>query len=133
MNRELIDRMLYEIETKSELFHALEQISDEETLLELARNYNWDDGFEMPYRILKHKHCSLAVALELFYDADGEIFLCHEDHFDEEWHDFVDRLYQQIISHDFPVGKCSFEVPLTKVEKFKLKKLGVDEIFIKDI
>lgn len=136
VNHELIEKMLYEIEDEEELFRALEQISDEETLLEYAQNYNWDDGFEIPEQILKHACCSLAVALQLFYDGEGIVFLYQEDDWadmPEEWQDFIIPLYQQIVNHDFAAGDCNFEIPLSKVETYRLKKLGCNEIFITDI
>ncbi len=40
-------------------------------LKELLNQYNWDDGFEIPKEILKNRNCDLALALEIFYLADG--------------------------------------------------------------
>ena len=37
----------------------------------IAANYNWDNGFEIPYNIINNKNCDLGTALMIFYDADG--------------------------------------------------------------
>lgn len=35
------------------------------------KEYNWDDGFEFPRKLLNSPECDLAMALDIFYLADG--------------------------------------------------------------
>jgi len=46
--------------------------SDLEKLLD---EYNWDDGFEIATEILDNPYCDLALALKIFYLADGFAYL----------------------------------------------------------
>ena len=82
--------------------------------------YNWDDGFTIPKKILGNPHCDLALALKIFYLADGFAYL---DGFAEktkskEWEQFIYSLYK---------------IPLTKVQKYKFRKKQVPEIFLTDL
>ena len=53
----------------------ISKIQDNEILYVYAYNYNWDDGFEIPQKILSNKECELSTALVLFYSADGYSYL----------------------------------------------------------
>ena len=44
-------------------------------LKKTLKEYNWDDGFEIPEKILRSENCDLALALEIFYLADGFAYL----------------------------------------------------------
>ena len=46
-----------------------------DSLRALIRDYNWDDGFFLPQAILNDPACDLALALEIFYLADGYALL----------------------------------------------------------
>lgn len=70
--------------------------------------YNWDNGFEIPNEILADSSCDLALALEVFYLADGYGYL-------EKSTD------------------TTFEIPLNKAQRYKLRKKGVPEIFLTDL
>lgn len=77
----------------------------------------------------------MALALEIFYLADGYGYLekpVKEDTF-EEWNSFIATLYNDILNHKFPKSGTSFEIPLNKVQKYKLKKRGISEIFLTDL
>ena len=77
----------------------------------------------------------MALALEIFYLADGYGYLekpVKEDTF-EEWNSFIATLYNDILNHKFPKSGISFEIPLSKVQKYKLKKRGISEIFLTDL
>ena len=36
-------------------------------LRQLLNEYNWDDGFDLPKKILENPDCDLALALEIFF------------------------------------------------------------------
>ena len=68
-------------------------------LEKLLDEYNWDDGFEIPKEILSNPYCDLALALKIFYLADGFAYL---DGFAEkgrldEWEQFIYSLYNNIL------------------------------------
>lgn len=72
--------------------------------------YNWDDGFEIPKEILAAPGCDLALALEIFYLSDGYAFL-----------------------GNLTKTSTAFEIPLSKVQKYKLQKKGISKIFLTDL
>jgi len=104
-------------------------------LKELLNQYNWDDGFEIPKEILKNRNCDLALALEIFYLADG--YACLDGSADasgaEEWKQFVQALYQDIVSGKYPKTGHPYEIPLNKVQKHKFRKKSVPEVFLSDL
>lgn len=99
--------------------------------------YNWDDGFALPQKLLDDPACDLALALEIFYLADGYACLCG---LGEEsgpqlplWKEFVSRLYDEIQGGKYPQTESPFSVPLNRVQRYKLKKSGVPEVFLTDL
>ncbi len=104
-------------------------------LEEILNEYNWDDGFEIPKGILDNSHCDLALALKIFYLADGFAYL---DGFEEknglkEWRQFICSLYNDILSNKYKESGTCYEIPLTKVQKYKFRKKQIPEIFLKDL
>lgn len=107
-----------------------------EEMKEKLDEYNWDDGFGFPKKIVVDSNCDLALALEVFYLADGDGFLY--DYPDEPegnatWKKFVKKLMQDILTGKYSVTDRHFEIPLSKVQRYKLSKLNVPEIFLKDL
>ncbi len=104
-------------------------------LKKMLEEYNWDNGFEIPLTILNDKNCDLALALEIFYLADGAAYL---DGFAKEaglkeWREFIDTLYKDILKGRYPETGSHYEIPLTKVQKYKFGKKSVPEIFLSDL
>ena len=97
--------------------------------------YNWDDGFMLPKEILDDPNCDLALALEMFYLADGYRYLENQAEATElkEWKEFIVNLYNDILNNKFSKTENSFEIPLSKVTKYKLRKQQVPEVFLTDI
>ena len=97
--------------------------------------YNWDDGFKVPREILADADCDLALALEVFYLADGYRYLERSRKTTklQKWNRFITVLYDDIVNHKFPKTDTSFEIPLSKVQKYKLRKIGIAEIFLTDL
>lgn len=103
---------------------------------ETIADYNWDDGFDFPKSILSDPNCDLALALEVFDLADGYSFLQDYPELpkgDSEWIDFVTKLMEDIINGKYPKTKKHYEIDLSKVQKYKLSKLGVPDIFLQDV
>ena len=136
MNKELIERLLYK-EEKNEVLKVIDEIKDEITLFVFAYNYNWDNGFGIPSKILENKNCTLSVALLLFYSADGLNYLMDKRANDNlpNWSEFIEILYKKIIGNKFMTGTVAYEIPLTKIQLFKLSKIlsTKEEIFVNNI
>lgn len=138
MNNEFLKELIYN-KSKEEVLEELDKIEVAEILHIYMNNYNWDDGFEIPKKVLSKACCELSTALLVFYLADGERYLEDKDEIQNnnltEWSIFLQDLYNQIMSGKFKKGEIFFEPPLSKVQLYKIKKiLGEDEdIFIKKI
>lgn len=104
-------------------------------LRQLLNEYNWDDGFDLPMELLENPNCDLALALEIFSLADGYNYLINESEsaFLKEWKFFVEKLYADILEGKFIQTESTFENPLTKVQRYKLKKQQVSDIFLVDL
>lgn len=106
-----------------------------DALVDMLKTYNWDDGFQVPREILADSNCDLALALEIFYLADGYLYLQQADHTTnlKNWEPFLAALYQDILKNRYPKTNTSFSVPLNKVQKYQLRKKLVPEIFLTDL
>lgn len=123
-NYNWLKNLLYNDDTE-EIIKEVENIDCPQLLHIIAANYNWDRGLDVPAVIINNTKCDLGTALMLFYDADGYRFLTSKDSFslitDEKWKEFILNLYNQIVNGEF--SECiSYEPPLTKVQRYKLKK-----------
>ncbi|MCF0106738.1 MAG: DUF4274 domain-containing protein [Holdemanella sp.] len=136
INKKQIKNHLFNDDIKKAIEYV-NSIADEQTLSIYTFNYNWDNGFSIPYSILQNKCCTLNIALLLFDLADGFTYLkSKEDDSDlPDWSKFVKELYNRIINKDFIIGKTLYYPQLSKVQLFKLKKyLSKDEfVFITPI
>ncbi|MCI8509801.1 MAG: DUF4274 domain-containing protein [Lachnospiraceae bacterium] len=133
---EKIQDILYNDSSIEEIKKKIEELNNPQDIYVLSYNYNWDDGFEIPTLIINNSHCDLSTALLLFYSAEGEEYWSDDfDKTDEEQYSFINKLHDDILKGKFVIGGIEFIVPLSKVEKYKLrKKLNDDEvIFITDI
>ena len=107
-------------------YNDLESILDE---------YNWDDGFDIPKQILNDPVCDLAMALEIFYLADGFAYLEHSIAEGElsGWEKFIGSLYDDIVSGRYRKNNNQYKIPLSKVQKHKLKQKQIADIFLTDL
>ena len=127
-------------ESNTKAVASLKQLQTEEELFVLLDNFNWDNGFEVPKAVFNHSKCSLSVALLAFYRSDGIRYLLEGEAacanpLSKEWEVFVKDVYTKILRGQFPSGAIYFQPEITKVQKFKLKKLKpeIDELFLKGI
>nr|WP_288932850.1 DUF4274 domain-containing protein [uncultured Streptococcus sp.] len=127
-------------ESNAKAVASLKQLQTEDELFVLLDNFNWDNGFEVPKAVLSHSKCSLSVALLSFYRADGIRYLfegevAFANSLSEEWEGFVKDVYTKILGGQFPSGTISFQPEITKVQKFKLKKLKpeIEGVFLDGI
>lgn len=116
-------------ENKKETFEIIRTISNEDELFVLLDNYNWDNGFEVPTEILSNPHCTLSTALLAFYRADGYRYLSEGDsifknRLTKDWEIFLKSVLRRILNKEFQIGNITFNPELTKIQKFKLKKLN---------
>ncbi len=98
-------------------------IKNEENLIQFFYDYNWDDGFKIPTKILDEKECTLQVALLIFEFADGFSYLetKGEDLELPEWSQFISGLYKRILNGEFKKGECVYNPDLTRVQIYKRK------------
>lgn len=137
-NKETIVRQMLYDKDKEEVLKELYDINDPEILYLYTNNYNWDNGFEIPRKILLKSCCELSTALMMFYAADGDRYLQDKDENNgnlKEWSIFIKELYNRIISNEFLKGDIKFVPPLSKVQIFKLKKIISDEesVFLEEL
>ena len=131
-----LNTLLYN-ENKMEVISELAACDDKDFLNSFALEYDWNYGFDIPKAILSNPNCSLGTALALFYLGDGYRYLTEKPASSDlpEWLAFISSLYSEIKSGKFNDTSVSFEVPLNKIQIFKLKKtLSDDEqVFITGI
>ena len=118
-----VKALLYDADT-DEIKRIISQTEEQEILYVYAYNYNWDNGFDIPQRVLDNEKCDLSIALLIFYRADGLSYLVDKsDNVNlPQWSSFIKRLYDSILMGKYQRGKIEFKVSLSKVQLYKLKK-----------
>lgn len=131
-----IQQMIYN-KSQEEILQELDKIDDAEMLYVFGYNYNWDNGFLIPKKILNKKCCELSTALMMFYSADGVRYLENkkdDSGYLKEWYEFIKDLYLKIVNNKFVKGNIRFVPPLNKVQLYKLKKvLKEDEVVFTEV
>ena len=132
----IVDDMLYGDFSED----VIEKLDNPEYLHILAKEYNYDDGSEIPELILKNSHCELSTALLIFELCEGYDFLEEKEdtdvsEYDDGRFEFIKKLYEDIIKGKYRKGHIGFQPSLTKVQIYKMKKFleEQDEIFITEI
>lgn len=151
-----VERIINQCNSK-ERFECVEKLDIEIDLYSLMENYNWDDGFEIPYTVVTHKKCDLGLALMLFWEFD-EPQLYYENP-KSEWLysryekeseikfkiEFCEQLINGIRNGNFKKGANEYDTGFfgehlyfgderkTKIRKLKTKKAleKYEEIFLK--
>jgi hypothetical protein len=99
-------------------------------------NYNWDERFELPEQIISDANCDLAIALELFYLADGYGYFqtfAHNIGGTEEWFCFIGKLWNDIKNAKYKKSVHHYLIPLSKVQRYQLRKNNIPEVFLTDV
>ena len=134
---EYVHKLLYS-ENKGEVISEIEGISDSKLLHVIAGNYNWDNGFDIPYSITNNNNCDSGTALMIFYNADGYRVLENKDELKnpnlEQWSNFISEIENRILNNKFRYNNIKFIPPLTKIQIFKLKKnnSNIDKVFLEE-
>ncbi len=123
MNKQVITNLIYNA-SESEIKLYLSNCKDPEDLYVYAFNYNWGAGFDIPNVILSNPICTISTAKLIFFRADGVKYLRNKTPDEDlpEWNKFISLLYSRIVAQDFLQDNFQFVVPLSKVQKLKLKK-----------
>ena len=102
----------------------MQSCTDKEDLYLYAFNYNWEGGFDIPNIILNNPMCTISTAKLTFWRADGVNYLRRKDYDDDlpEWSVFISKLYSRIFAQEFRPDDFQLIVPLSKLQKLKLKK-----------
>ena len=134
---EYIYNLLYS-EDKESVINQINGISDSKLLHIIAGNYNWDNGFEIPYSIINNEKCDLGTALMMFYDADGYRMLEDGNVVNNsnlvQWVKFISEMREGILKNKFQSNRIKFIPPLSKVQICKLKKYNqnIDKVFLEE-
>jgi hypothetical protein len=149
--KQFIDRLIYEEEDHSKVISELKKINDPKLLFMFACKYNWDDGFSIPFEIIKNPCCDMSTALVMFDMSCGYEFFAMGEGIngvlnspqielydaDPGLVDFVKETYHRIVKNDFAVGQTEYapEVVQSKVQTYKLKKINpeIPEVFFNGI
>jgi hypothetical protein len=130
-----VERLVNEVEDVEERIQGVARLGAEELdyLLDL---YNWDDGFAVPTAIATHPECERALALRLFWRADGLTWytrLVEPSPYQRDWGVFCELISEGILSGRYPVGALSFDPELSRVQLYKLRKAGIPEALYQPI
>ena len=135
MNKQAITNLIYNA-SEDEAKHYLLSCTDKEDLYLYAFNYNWEGGFDIPNIILNNPVCTISTAKLIFWRADGANYLRRKDYDDDlpEWSMFISKLYSRILAQEFRPDDFQLIVPLSKLQKLKLKKEIElqDQFFVED-
>lgn len=135
--KDYIYKLLYSEDEKDSI-EKIKNIKDSRLLHIIAGNYNWDDGFEIPYSIICNANCDLGTALMIFYDAEGYSLLENREELRnssfKEWSNFIFEVEKKILNNEFKFKNLKFIPPLTKVRIYKLKKNNpnINKVFIEE-
>lgn len=134
---EYIHKILYS-EQQNQSISEIKLITDSKLLHIIGGNYNWDNGFDIPYSIITNKNCDLGTALMIFYSADGYRILESDAELKtnglKEWFDFISEVYEMVLNNKFKSNSIKFIPPLTKVQIFKIKKYNpsIEKVFLEE-
>ncbi|MGG3889948.1 DUF4274 domain-containing protein [Metabacillus fastidiosus] len=137
-NTECITQLL-QTENSEIIRMKISLIDNPVPLHNIALNYNWDNGFELPSLIISNGNCELGTALMLFYNADGYLLLDENSKNNvtgqKEWLAFINMLFNKLLNNEFCSNKVSYQPGLSKVQKYKLKKSNphIPEMFFEGI
>ena len=122
----LLEELLYNT-NKEDTISRIKNIDNPILLHCFAANYNWNSGFDAPIAILENKNCDFGTGLLMFHYADGYRLLENSDEVSssslEKWKDLLSKIYNKLINLEFKSQNISFDPELTKIQKYKLKKI----------
>jgi hypothetical protein len=124
--KNFLEELLYNMD-KNNTISQLSKVDNSLMLHFFAANYNWNSGFDIPVVILENEACDLGTGLLMFHYADGYRFLENPGEVSssslDNWKDFLNKVYNKIIQLEFKSQNISFDPELTKIQKYKLKKI----------
>lgn len=124
-----VQQLVYEVDDLDARLRCIASFGAEELAYYLDL-YNWDDGFAVPTAIANHPGCDQALALRLFWLADGLAWYTSKGspgRYQQEWGAFCHLISDGILSGRFPQGDLSFDPGLSRVEMYRLAKSEIPE------
>ncbi|MBQ6040407.1 MAG: hypothetical protein IJL32_06520 [Oscillospiraceae bacterium] len=101
---------------------------------QLLRSHQWQNGLQLPRRILSEPACDLSIALEIFYLAGGYHYLENDSRaLGTEEMAFLHALHGRIVSGAFRKSTRHYQVPLTKIQRYKLERKQIPVVFLTDL
>lgn len=128
-----ISQLLYDVDGLEERLSILSSFDSAAELFTYAEVYNWDDGFDIPRAIAEHTYCDHGTALLLFWLADPIPYLTGEIGHNEnnkDWYEFCELMEGRVKKGHYSIGETLYDPELTKVQKYKLQKLGVSSVLL---
>ena len=128
-----IYQLLYDVDGLEERMSILSSFDSATELFSYAEAYNWDDGFDIPRAIAEHADCDHGTALLLFWLADPIPYLTNDierNDYNKDWFDFCEFMSHRLKEGYYSKAEISYDPELTKVQKYKLTKLGVDPVLL---
>ena len=106
-----------------------------EALHQVLEDYNWDDGLALLAQMARSSGCDLALALELFYLADGAAWLDalregRPPDGPEDWRALLSTLYDGISSGRYLRSGRPYALPLNRTQRVRYAKAGVPPVFL---
>lgn len=101
---------------------------------EILCGYQSEYGLQVLRGILMEPACDLSLALEIFYRVGGFDFL--EDNrkaLDTEALVLLNTLYHQIATGKYRSAMRHYEIPLTKIQRYKLEHRQIPAVFLTDL
>ncbi len=122
-----LKQLLYNTD-KNYIISQLSNTNNSLLLHYFAANYNWNSGFDIPTVILENDACDFGTGLLMFHYADGYRMLENPDEVSssslEDWKDFLGKINNKLINLEFTSQNISFDPELTRIQKYKLKKIN---------
>lgn len=101
---------------------------------QILRGHQWERGFQVPRGILAEPACDLSLALEMFYRAGGYDYLEeNRKALNSEALVFLGMLYNHIAAGKYQKSMRHYEIPLTKIQRYKLERKQIPAVFLTDL
>lgn len=100
----------------------------------ILQGYQWERGFQVLRGILAEPACDLSIALEIFYRAGGYDYLEENRRvLSPDALVFLGALHTDIASGRYQRSVRHYNIPLTKIQRYKLERRQVPAVFLTDL
>lgn len=95
----------------------INETTDAKTLDEYLGEYNWDDGFALPYLITNHPNCELSTAVNAFWLVEGYVYFSEsfwsvsgtdDTKTHADWKEFVVFITENVLGGAYKKGSIPY-------------------------